>query len=133
MPDTKCAGVIVFDKDKTIIVTNHQNRCSFPKGRKEHKESDIETALRELKEETGITGDHIKLTDIVLHESGNDKNNPVTYFVAHLIKDIKHFSFDEKELKHVKWVTVDEACQLKNLKDKRKEILLEAVKKLKKN
>ena len=48
-----CAGIIVFDNDKTILVQTKAGRFSFPKGKRNKSESELETAWRELQEETG--------------------------------------------------------------------------------
>jgi 8-oxo-dGTP pyrophosphatase MutT (NUDIX family) len=62
MPVEKSAGIIVFrrenkEKGKIYYLLLHYQagHWDFPKGHIEEGESEIETALRELKEETGIS------------------------------------------------------------------------------
>lgn len=51
----KSCGIVVFDDDKKILLIKHNGgHISFPKGHVEEGESEKETALREVKEETGI-------------------------------------------------------------------------------
>jgi 8-oxo-dGTP pyrophosphatase MutT (NUDIX family) len=51
-----CAGIIVFSGTHTILVKKRKSRSlSFPKGKREKDESDINAAWRELFEETGLT------------------------------------------------------------------------------
>ena len=119
-----CSGVIVFKGNETVIVTTENDRCSFPKGKRNKKETDLETAFRELEEETGLTKDHVELIDgIVIDETSNNGNPSVRYFVGRLIKDIDEFTFDKDELKKVEWHRVEDAMKLEGLKDRRKQIL----------
>ena len=50
-------GIIVFDGDKVLIVKHKGGHTSFPKGHREKGENLRETAIREVKEETGIDAD----------------------------------------------------------------------------
>jgi len=62
MPVERSAGAIVFRKNKELKYlllhysgTTGEDYWSFPKGHIEEKESEKETVIREIKEETGIT------------------------------------------------------------------------------
>lgn len=54
----KSAGAVVYylENGKTYILIEkmRQGHCSFPKGHMEGQETEIETALREIKEETNL-------------------------------------------------------------------------------
>lgn len=54
----KSCGAIVYKKEgnelKFLLVFQHNNHYSFPKGHVEDNETEIETALREIKEETNL-------------------------------------------------------------------------------
>ncbi|MBG9981401.1 NUDIX domain-containing protein [Facklamia sp. DSM 111018] len=56
--EKSCGAVIYFSKEKTpyFLLIQHKNggHWSFPKGHVEPNESEVETALREIKEETGL-------------------------------------------------------------------------------
>ena len=62
-PDVKSCGVLVFRKKPnfSFLLMKHSNRWDLPKGHVDAGESEIETALRELNEETGIRENHIDL------------------------------------------------------------------------
>ena len=62
-PDVKSCGVLIFREEPTLsfLLMEHRDRLDLPKGHVDPGESDLETALRELEEETGITSDDIKL------------------------------------------------------------------------
>lgn len=124
MSFTPCAGVIVFDKDKTILVMTERGNYSIPKGKRNKGETDIQTALRELQEETGLTKDHIELLDNVTLDEINEKGNlTIRYYVAKLTKKIKTFTFDENELAKVEWINVDKAYKLEKFLERRKELI----------
>ena len=94
MADEKSCGAIVFTHEngirKYVIIREtgiYQGYCGFPKGHMEAGETEQETALREVKEETGLD---VKLIDgfrqvdeHVLAREGrpNDKKTNV-YFLA---------------------------------------------------
>ena len=80
----KCCGCIVFNNDKVLLVFQRKSKCwSFPKGHVENNETEIETALREVKEETGIdvnieASKRYELT----YKINNSTNKNVVYFIA---------------------------------------------------
>ncbi len=125
-----CAGFIILSEDnsKTILVSTHRGNLSFPKGKRNKKETTMETALRELNEETGLTENDIcQVDDIFLDELSNNGNPSIRYFLAH-IKDQTHkFTFDSKELKEVKWYDCEKIKGLDNIKNKRKKVLYDAL------
>ncbi|MFA6322591.1 MAG: NUDIX domain-containing protein [Candidatus Buchananbacteria bacterium] len=55
----KTIGIVIFKKDgksiKYLLLHRGGDYWTFPKGRPEGLENEIETALREVQEETGIT------------------------------------------------------------------------------
>lgn len=50
----KSCGAIVFDEDKVLLVTHQAGHTAFPKGHVEDGETEVETAKREILEETNI-------------------------------------------------------------------------------
>lgn len=125
-----CAGIIVFDKDNTVLVNTEKGNYSFPKGKREKGETSLETAWRELQEETGLTKDYVKLIDdFCLDEQSRNGNLSIRYYVGHLTKPYNTFTFDKNELENVQWITVDNALKLEKFVDKRKEILKQAYQK----
>lgn len=122
-----CAGIIVFDGDKTILVNTSHGNHSFPKGKRNKGESYFDTAWRELNEETGLTQEHVKLLDDTFIDEFSSKGNPsVRYFIGKLMIPTETFTFDKDELENVKWVHVNDAYQIEKFSDSRKEILRQA-------
>jgi bis(5'-nucleosidyl)-tetraphosphatase len=130
-----CSGVIVFNDDNTILVRTDLGHYSFPKGKRDSGETDIQAALRELYEETGLTSDHIEIlqksdeskTEESLYfslDEINEKNNiTIRYFIAKLIKPINVFTFDQYELASVEWINISDAYKLHKFLPRRKDIL----------
>ena len=63
MLQVKSCGVIVFRRtpELSFLLMKHSHRYDLPKGHTEEGETEIETALREMWEETGIPRDEVKL------------------------------------------------------------------------
>lgn len=122
-----CAGIIVFDEDKTLLVVTKCGNHSFPKGKRNTGETDLEAAWRELGEETGLTMEHVKLIDNIHIDETSVKGFPsVRYFIGYIIKHPPAFIFDEKELARVEWYKVSDVYNLDKIKVARKTILKNA-------
>ena len=82
----KSCGAIVYKKEngelKFLLVHQNNNNYSFPKGHMEENETELETALREIKEETNL--------DV---EIDTDFRHQVTYLVEsrNVMKDTVYF------------------------------------------
>ncbi|MFZ2538717.1 MAG: NUDIX domain-containing protein [Oscillospiraceae bacterium] len=109
----KSCGAIVYRKfhgnvELLLIKNANGGHWSFPKGHVEHDETEEETALREIKEETGI--------DVILD---GDFRQTITYAPKKDIsKDVIYFlgkatSYDytpqEEEIAQIKWVEINHA------------------------
>ncbi|MFV0520276.1 MAG: NUDIX hydrolase [Lachnospirales bacterium] len=88
MVETVSCGGVVFHKGKVLLLYKNQcNRYSgwvMPRGTMEDNESMEETALRELKEEAGVSGKIIKYLDKTEYSfKGNDEiiNKTVHWFL----------------------------------------------------
>lgn len=82
----KSCGAVVYqnenEKLKFLLVHQHNNHYSFPKGHVEENETELETALREIKEETNL--------DV---EIDTNFRHQITYLVEHknVMKDVVYF------------------------------------------
>ena len=115
----KSCGIIPVlkqnNKTKFLLIHHQVGHWSFPKGRMEKDETEIETAKRELIEETNIKDfkilDNLYFTEKYSFKEGNKKyDKQVKYFVA-LIKNPK-VKILEAELQDYKWLNFDDAIEL---------------------
>jgi len=64
MPEVRSCGVVVFKREPlSFLLMRHPTRWDLPKGHVDPGETDVECALRELEEETGIGADDIELDE----------------------------------------------------------------------
>jgi len=109
--EKSCGAVVIKEEQdgvKVLIIKQHDEYWHFPKGHVEEGETEEETAIREIKEETNI--------DV---EIDNNFRKVITYSPKEgVIKDVVFFigkaiSFDividPNELIDAKWVNIKEA------------------------
>lgn len=112
----KSCGAIVYRKshgNTEILLIKHVNsgHWSFPKGHVEGNETELETAQREIKEETGI--DVIldpTFRETVSYSPKKDTHKIVVYFLA----KAKNFDFipQEEEIAEIRWVDIGYAVNI---------------------
>ena len=101
----------IVDKSETNWV---ETEWEFPKGRRNHKEKDLECALREFEEETGISHHSISVIENVLpfeeiFIGSNHKSYKHKYFLAYMDESEELLSnFQVTEVSKLEWKTIDE-------------------------
>jgi 8-oxo-dGTP pyrophosphatase MutT (NUDIX family) len=115
MKQEKSCGALVFRKNsgetEVLIIRQVQGHWCFPKGHVEKKETEHETALREIKEETGLSVtiiDGFRETLSYSPKAGVWKE--VVYFIAGNPKG--KVKVQEEELSEIHWVSVGKARSL---------------------
>ena len=107
----KSCGAVVFDNDKVLVIKQKAGHWGFPKGHVEGNETEIETAKREIKEETNLDVEINEKTRYV--ESYSPKEGimkDVIFFTATKIGgEIKP---QEEEVETIQWVSCEEALKL---------------------
>ncbi|MCD8094793.1 MAG: NUDIX domain-containing protein [Ruminococcus sp.] len=113
--EKSCGGIVYrkYHGNTEILLIKHINsgHWSFPKGHVEPGESETETALREIKEETGM--DVIidpTFRELVTYSPRKDTEKVVVYFVAMAKKGMP--VAQENEIAQVKWVEIDIAANM---------------------
>ncbi len=108
MKKEKSCGAIVFylkDNKEQILLIKHANsgHWSFPKGHVEAGETEVATALREIKEETGINVSiDTRFREVVTYSPKKDVLKDVVYFFA-TSEEYETFN-QEEEVSDIKWV-----------------------------
>ena len=109
MKKVKSCGCIIIENNKVLLIQQKKGNWGFPKGRVEKNETECETAIREVKEETNLD---VKIEDINKKYIDNyftkkNESKEVVFFLAKRIGgEIKP---QEKEIKNVEWVDLLEA------------------------
>lgn len=128
MKKEKSCGTIIIDNNKVLLIRQKQGFYGFPKGHVEGNETEVETAIRETKEETNldVVVDESKRFEISYIVNDNiDKN--VIYFLAKLTGE-NNIIAQEEEINEVIWVDIDKVEDIltfDNLKELWKEVLKE--------
>lgn len=113
MKQEKSCGALVYRVERgkiKILMLRHRKggHWSFPKGHVEVGETETETALREIKEETGL--------DVVLLDNFRQRVEfsprpgvikEVIYFLAHTHQ--RFFKRQVEEIKEIRWMDIDAA------------------------
>ena len=114
----KSCGLVVFNKNNILLLKYSNNKeqgegghWDFPKGHVEPNETEIETALRELEEETGIN--QVELVDNFRHSINYTffrKSKPipkeVVFFLASTIE--KEVRLSHEHIDYA-WLSFEEA------------------------
>lgn len=120
MKNDMSVGVIVFYRFprsvKYLLIKHRKGHWAFPKGHADKGETKLETALRELKEETGVTKISLLKKRVLLREAykftdrkGVKILKKVNYFIAET--KIKKVKIDHKEVTNFRWATVKAAME----------------------
>lgn len=121
---TKAAGLIVYRHCNASVeylllqASNAEPHWSPPKGHVDPGETNMETALRETQEETGIPPADLTVKqgfEKVLRYKAFGRNKMVTYWLAQLLTDRDIVISHEHEA--YCWQKVEEACKLVGYQD----------------
>ena len=107
-----CSGAVLYTEvNHTInyvLVVEADGHCGLPKGHIELGETEVQAALREIKEETGITANILDgfLTKIE-YTMSNGNRKQTTYFCARY--ENQSIEYDKHEILDVKLLPFDKA------------------------
>lgn len=125
----KSCGAVVYRKSNKIeflLLKHNAGHYSFPKGHVENNETEEQTAIREIKEETNI---EVKLDTnfryTVTYSPKPNITKDVIYFIAEKTNGIE--KPQETEIQSLKWAEKEEALNLITY-DNDKQILINAIK-----
>lgn len=117
-------GILMFDDTffslKTLIDSSttqwEEPEWGFPKGRRNYQESDVQCALREFSEETGVSKGQIKIIKNILpfdeiFTGSNFKSYKHRYFLAYIRNSNVRTKIQRSEVSSVQWLTLDECLQ----------------------
>lgn len=113
----KSCGAVVYRKrhgnTEILLIKHVRSGCwSFPKGHMEPGETELQTAVREIKEETNIdvSVDDPSFREVIVFNPRRDITKEVVYFLARAV------SFDcekqESEIAEARWVEIGQALNV---------------------
>ncbi|MBO8171409.1 MAG: NUDIX hydrolase [Bacillaceae bacterium] len=109
------AGGVVYKREgdnlKIMIIEDRYMKASLPKGKVEKGETLMETALREIKEETGITGKIVEPLEVIhyryYHPEHGQIDKEVHYFLVEALSG--ELTAQLEEINSVAWFSPREA------------------------
>lgn len=125
MIDEKSCGCIIVNENKVLLIQHNEGHWDFPKGHVEENETEVETAIREVKEETNL--------DVEVYEdkkyiseyyTNKGKFKQVVYFLANSINT--ELKMQEEEIQNIEWISFEEAIN-KITYDNSREILRQVI------
>ena len=106
--EKSCGCIVLNEKNQVLLIHHNAGHWDFPKGHVEKGETEVQTAIREVKEETNIdveVNDKYRYT--VEYSPKEDVIKEVVYFLAKNISDDKEAQLEE--VSEVQWFNFDEA------------------------
>lgn len=117
-------GIMIKDNTVTLesLILNSDTRWKetewgFPKGRREYREKDLNCALREFEEETGISKDSINIIEnLIPYEENFTGSNYKSYRHKYYIGYIENMNnesleYDKTEVSDIKWMNLKEVME----------------------
>ena len=126
----KSCGAIVYRKfhgNTEILLIKHVNsgHWSFPKGHVEAGETEVETAVREIKEETGVDANiDTRFRTVVTYSPKKDVIKDVIYFFA--TTECDKTQKQESEVSEVMWVDIGDELKCVSYRND-KELVTKAI------
>ena len=129
MKKEKSCGCIVINNNSEVLLIHHNaGHWDFPKGHVEDGETEVQTAIREVKEETNIDVEvNEKYRYSTQYSPKENVIKEVIYFLAKNISDTKQAQIEE--VSEVKWFNMKDAIE-KITFDNSREILIQLTKDL---
>ena len=112
----KSCGVIVFSDNKVLMVKQNSKEWSIPKGHVENNETEIETALREVKEEVGLDVEIDATKRYTLNYIIKDEIDKTTVLYLAKAKN-DNILMQDSEIENVKWCSYKEALDTLTFND----------------
>lgn len=126
MKKEKSCGIVVFNEDKVLLVHHNLGHWGIPKGHIELGETDEETALREVFEETGVSVSIIEgFKEKITYSPQKGIEKDVYFFIG--IPNNNNLEPQHSEVSEAKYVSFNESLKLITYNEE-KNILKNAIK-----
>lgn len=125
MKKEKSCGILVFDEDKVLLVRHLDGHYGFPKGHVEENETEEETGIREVKEETNCDAKIIEgFREVITYSPKPGVIKDVVFFIGEPITKV--LKIQECETNDVFFINTKEALKVIT-HDQEKELLEKAI------
>lgn len=109
--EKSCGCIIIKDGKVLLILEKSSKKWGFPKGHMEEGENEIQTALREVKEEVGLDVEIDTSKRYTLNYIVNDNIDKTSVYYIASTKDDK-VTRQESEIEDAKWCNFEEALNI---------------------
>lgn len=106
--EKSCGCIIIKNKKVLLVYEKNRNFWGFPKGHMEEGENEIQTALREVKEEVGLEVEIDEEKRYTLNYIIRDEIDKTTVLYIATPKS-EEIIMQESEIENIKWCDFDEA------------------------
>lgn len=120
-----------IDKLVSLSTTEwNETEWGFPKGRRNYKETDLNTALREFNEETGLNIKDLHILKNVIpydevFTGSNYKSYRSRYYIAGMMENTDQFQKQDCEVNDIGWFTFEECMKkIRNNHQEKQQILI---------
>ena len=121
MKKEKSCGIVVFDGDKVLLVFHNLGHYGIPKGHVEKGETEEETAIREVKEETNCDAKIIPgFREVITYSPKPNVMKDVVFFVGEALTT--NLKPQEEETSDVFFINQFEALKTITHEEERKVI-----------
>ena len=117
MKKEKACGCVIFNNNEVLVIKDTNGNYGFPKGHMENGETEVETAMRETKEETNVDViiDESRRYEINYYIKERDIDKTVVFFRARYNGgDLK---IQEGETEEIQWVPTKDVLNILTWKD----------------
>lgn len=105
------SGAIILNCDRTkiLLVKNRKsNIWSYPKGKREQNENEIDCVVREVYEETNYNIEHVEIKNRIKVRQGT------FYIIENVSEDITFVPWNTYEIDEIKWHRIENISESKN-------------------
>lgn len=107
----KSCGAIVLKDDKVLLIQQYAGNWSFPKGHVEKDETEVETAIREIKEETNIDVEiNENFRQIITYSPKKNVMKDVVFFLG--IPKSDELKKQDSEIMNLGYYSIEEAFKM---------------------
>ncbi len=119
IPHEKSCGAVVVNEGKVLLICQHNGLVGFPKGHMEPGETEIETAKREVWEETGLLIEvwPEKRYSFEYYIEKYNVQKEVVLFVGRPKEEIFRLKGQEEEVLDLDWTPIERVEEKLNFED----------------